>query len=234
MSQNKTIIPESDYDFHHHAYKDMNPGSDLYRPSGAIANSTVISGINTESTPPPIPQEVTSGNTQTPNGLQGRHISMQERVIIGVLFSISKGLLGEIFPIYLGRNMMGSSLSCDICLKEKTVSAEHAVLHARCDEYPGESYLSVTDYGSSHGTTVNQQDCRYETLTVSDGDVLTVGKHYRLGVKLFDVAKSGLFEDSNFEDIDLSSNTSTNEFQSAQDFYSPSQHTNNDNRTVIG
>lgn len=234
MSQNKTIIPESDYDFHKQTYMDMNSCSDLYRPSGAISNSTVISGMNTEPLSPPIPQQVTSGNTMTPNVSQGRHIPLQERVIIGVLFSISKGLLGEIFPIYLGRNMMGSSVSCDICLKEKTVSADHAVLYARCDEYPGESYLSVTDYGSSHGTTVNQQDCRYETLTVRDGDVLTVGRHYQLGVKLFDVAKSGLFEDSNFEDIDLSSNTSGNEFQSPQDFYSPSQHTNNDNRTVIG
>lgn len=234
MSQNKTIIPESDFDFHRPTYTDLNSNSDFYRPTGAITNSTVISGMNAEATPPPLPQQVTSKNTMSPNTPQGRYIPLEERVIIGVLFSISKGLLGEIFPIYLGRNIIGSSSSCDIRLNERTVSGEHVVLHARCDEYPGECHLSVTDYGSAHGTTVNQKDCRYETLTIRDGDVLTIGRHYRLSVKLFDVTKSGLFEDTDFEDIDSTINVSANDYQSAQDFYSPSQYGSNDNRTVIG
>lgn len=235
MSQNKTIIPESEYDLSHPTYTDLNSSSDFYRPSGAVANSTVISGMNPSSVPPPIPSNFTSREPSSPHISQERRIPLQERVIVGVLFSISKGLLGEIFPIYLGRNMVGSSPTCDICLKERTVSDEHAVLYARCDGYPGDCYLSITDYGSSHGTTVNQKDSSYETITLRDGDVVTVGRHYRLSVRLFGVAKSGLFEDSGFEDMDSSVSTGPTAYQATNDFYSPSQYgSENTNRTVIG
>ncbi len=129
--------------------------------------------------------------------------------------------------------MIGNSSSCDISLKERTVSDEHAVLHIRCDGYPGDCIMSITDYGSSYGTSVNQSDCRYETLPVRDGDILTIGRHYRLVVKLFDAAKSGLFEDSNFEDMDTLGHVSSSEYQSAHNFYAPSGYGTDDKRTVI-
>lgn len=234
MSQNKTIIPKSEYDLHHPIYSDNNASSEFYRPSGATINSTVISGTSNSSTPPPIPSAPDSNDHLLHDDSNSRGISLQDRVIVGVLFSISKGLIGELFPIYLGRNMIGGSSSCDIHLRERTVSDEHAVLHVRCDGYPGDCYLSITDYGSSHGTAVNQKDCRYDTLTVKDGDILTIGRHYRLSVKLFDIVKYGLYEDSDFEDIDISDNQMPTDNQSSNDFYSPSRFGVNDKRTVIG
>lgn len=238
MSQNKTVIPESEYDNQYRAYGgEMSSSvSDFYRPSGVTANNgTVISGIDNGSLNPS--DKLTEAGANATAGIdesQSRSILLQERVIIGVMFSISKGLLGEIFPIYLGRNMMGSSASCDIRLGEKSVSEEHAVIFARCDGYPGECYLTVTDYGSSHGTMVNQKDCRYETMPLSDGDILTVGKHYHLCVRLFDVSKKGLYEDAGFEDIQSTSVSAYAPNPPAYDFYAPSKGGGNDNRTVIG
>lgn len=234
MSQNKTVIPESDLDMPNAAYQGMISSPEFYRPSGSVANSTVISGMNNSFTPSAPPASGSSNNVSTHNESEERNIHLQDRVIVGVMFSISKGLLGEVFPIYLGRNIIGSSNSCDTCLKESTVSAEHAVLFVRCDGYPGECFVTITDYGSTHGTAVNQQDCRYETLKVNNGDVLTIGKHYQLTVNLFEVSKKGLFEDSRFEDINQTSVSDSSYNQSTRDFYSPSQSGNNDNRTVIG
>ncbi len=233
MSQNKTVVPESEYDYQNPTYSGINRDTEFYRPSSGTVNSTVISGINGVSAPPPVP--TSSVNRTAPNSqkLQTRQIALQERVIIGVLFSISKGLLGELFPIYLGRNMIGSSSYCDISLKEMSVSEEHAVLYARCDEYPGECFLMITDYGSSYGTGVNEKDCNYNSLTVKDGDILTIGQHYRLIVKLFDVGDKNLFEDSGFVDKENSANLELTDYQSNSDFYSPSRNASNDNRTVI-
>lgn len=233
MSQNKTVIPESEYDLHHPISSDMNSSSEFYRPSGVAANSTVISGTGFAASPP-LSSSVKQNQISEAADPNKRYIPIQERVIIGVLFSISKGLLGEIFPIYLGRNLIGTSTSADICLKEQTVSEEHAILHVRCDNYPGDCYLSITDYGSSHGTTVNHKDCRYETLPVRDGDILVIGRHYQLCVCLFDIEKSGLFEDNEFEEPDTASVSISTQYHSSGDFYSPSQSINNDNKTVIG
>lgn len=234
MSQNKTVIPESEYDIHKPNYSDMSSVSEFYRPTGSTVKSTVISGMDSETVPPPVPSSGKQNSDVILNDSHARRIPLQERVIIGVLFSISKGLLGEIFPIYLGRNMIGASADCDICLKERTVSSEHAILFARSDGYPGGCVLSLTDYGSTHGTMVNQTDGRYDTLTVNDGDVLTIGKHYRLSIKLFNVAASGLFEDDEFESMDSSQASASTYNQSISNFYSPSQNrANDDNRTVI-
>ena len=63
-----------------------------------------------------------------------RTIKLQDRPIIGALFSISAGIQGELFPIYVGRNTIGSSPDCDICLRETSVSAQHAILLARKQE----------------------------------------------------------------------------------------------------
>lgn len=236
MSQNKTVIPESEYDLHQPNYSDISSVSDFYRPSGAIANSTVIAGSDTAPVPPApaTPSDSRPAAPMVPADAQMRAIQVQERVIVGCLFSLSRGLLGEMFPLYLGRNMIGLASTCDITLKEGTVSDEHAVLYVRCDEYPGDCTLSITDYGSSYGTSVNSNDCRYETLPVRDGDVITIGRHYRLLVRLFDAARYGLFEDSDFQELETSDNAAPSGGSQAQDLYAPSRFRENDNRTVIG
>lgn len=237
MSQNKTVFSNFEYD---HQFQVCEEGmsssdSDFYRPSETLRNNaTVISGLdNSQMKPSAVPMGEDVHAYSGIVGFHSRSVLLQERVIIGVLFSISKSLHGEIFPLYLGGNMIGSSMSCDIRLGEMSVSEEHAVIFARCEGYPGECHLSVTDYGSTHGTTVNQKDCRYETLPLKDGDILSIGKHYHMIVKLFDVSKSGLCEDSGFEAIQSVMDSDCAVAAPAHDFYVPSKGVATDNRTVI-
>lgn len=243
MSQNKTVIPESEYDLQHPVNSDPLTSPDFYRPTGAgVSNGTVIAGNDTAPQPGGGYAGPATGNCGTapapmggtaPAMPQGRHIPLQERVLVGVLFSISRGLLGEVFPIYMGRNNVGSDAMCEIALREQTVSRTHAVLMARCDGYPGPCQLSLSDYGSEHGTLVNNRDCRYGMMQVNDGDVLTLGKHYRLLVRLFDTVSAGLYEDSDFTECGAGQPQYQAPQESAGDFYAPTSGGNN-NRTVIG
>lgn len=229
MSQNKTITSEFEYDNPKPAYTDSNPMADLYKPSGNVSNSTVIAGSEVVST-----NNMVSTTPMTPVSPISKSIHLQERVIIGVLFSISRGLLGEIYPVYLGRNAIGSSPACDICLSERTVSEEHAVLFARSDGYPAECHVTLTDYGSMQGSTVNQQDCRYETLKVLENDIISIGAHYKLVLKLFNASVSGLYENGEFENMSSATNISKQKSTVTNDFYAPSGNGNNETRTVIG
>lgn len=166
----------------------------------------------------------------------GRQIKMQERVVVGVLFSISRGLLGEIFPLYLGRNIIGQTTECDVSLREETVSSEHAILYIRKNGHPAHYEMTLTDYNSMYGTFVNGQDGRYETLPVQENDVITIGSHYKLLIKMFDVEQLGLQEEAEFEDCTSSSEFPANEQTNASisnDFYTPTSNKDNSSRTVI-
>lgn len=250
MSQNKTIIPNSEFDPRVNPAVESDAYANFYRPSSAMPSNsrTYIAGsqVDAASAPPLAP--VINNVSSCPSSVSmaavnsTRSLNMQERVVVGVLFSISKNLLGEIFPIYLGRNTIGSNLSSEICLRESTVSANHAVLFVRRDGYPNECVMSLTDYGSAHGTVVNDRDCRYETLAVKENDVVTIGKHYKFIVKTFETGKVGLFEDPSFENIGSSLTQPqqlppppSQKTNFGGDFYAPSSNSENDssNKTVI-
>lgn len=240
MSQNKTVIPESEYDFQSTPYADFGGGSDFYRPSGSEIKRTVIAGTELSDGNATAPVDASAGHSVSHLVENGRTLTLQDRSVVGVLFSISRGVLGEIFPIYLGRNMIGAAPDSDIRLGEKTVSDDHAVIFARSEGYPGEYHLTISDYGSCYGTVVNKEDCRYNTVTLVDGDIISIGKHYRLLFRIFDVEKKGLFEDTEFEDKDSSSSADADgqmESYTPDDFYSPTPKENygaNTDRTVIG
>lgn len=133
-----------------------------------------------------------------------RHtVEIQNRPMIGVLYSISAGIEGELFPVYVGRNTIGSDPSCDICLLETSVSAVHGVMLARkqTDDF-GEEYISVilSDNNSSNGTMVNSERLSYEKIECKDGDLITVGQNYVLILSLFN-AINKLTVASDFERI---------------------------------
>lgn len=133
-----------------------------------------------------------------------RHtVEIQNRPMIGVLYSISAGIEGELFPVYVGRNTIGSDPSCDICLLETSVSAAHGVLLARkqIDDF-GEEYISVTlsDNNSSYGTMVNSERLSFEKMECKDGDIITIGQNYVLILSLFN-AINKLTVASDFERI---------------------------------
>lgn len=115
-------------------------------------------------------------------------VRLQNRPLIGVLYSISAGVEGELFPIYVGRNTIGSDLSCDICLRESSVSSLHGMLLARKQtNAEGEEYINVmlSDSNSSYGTSVNGERLDFERVTCADGDIISVGQNYVLILSLF-------------------------------------------------
>lgn len=135
-----------------------------------------------------------------------RHtVEIQNRPMVGVLYSISAGIEGELFPVYVGRNTIGSDPSCDICLLETSVSAVHGVMLARKQtNHLGEEYISVflSDNNSSYGTMVNAERLSFEKTECKDGDVITIGQNYVLILSLFN-AINKLAVASEFERIQL-------------------------------
>ncbi len=238
MSQNKTIVPGVDFENLNRDGAADSFYESLYSRTSDNDNRTFIGNAvpvspHTETRP-----SASTGNSPAPAVSEGsRILKMKERMVIGVLFSISKGLLGEVLPIYLGKNIIGKNENCDIVLSEKTVSAEHAIIHTRKTEDGIEA--TITDFNSMYGTAVNKADARYETLPVHENDIITVGQHYRLVIKLFETERCGLYEDAEFEeaaasplstDFVVSGNTQED---SETDFYSPSSRNNGSSRTVI-
>ena len=242
MSQNKTIVPGVDYD---NLGKNDNYNeafNDLYSRSESDDNRTYIPGMAPRQSQP----EMSSGavgamavhaGVQSENG-NSRHVSLQNRVVVGVLFSISHGLLGEMFPLYLGRNLVGYTENCDVRLLENTVSSEHALIYIRKDDSPSGYNITITDYNSTYGTLVNNLDGRYETLQVKENDVITIGKHYNLLVKMFDTDKAGLQEVAEFDAMASEQPAAASpayESNVSNDFYTPSAKNDDpsSSRTVI-
>lgn len=130
MSQNKTIVPGVDYNSLGNTELEDSIYGNLYSRSGVSDNRTYIPDVSRPS------ESSTQGvilqrGDPFGNDKTNRYVSLQNRVVVGVLFSISHGLLGEMFPLYLGRNIIGQTENCDVRLNEKTVSSEHAILFIR-------------------------------------------------------------------------------------------------------
>lgn len=238
MSQNKTIVPGVDYENLGNTELDDSLYDSLYSRSEASDNRTYIPNVSKPLGG--LGQEVMSQREPSLGQANGnRQVSLQNRVVVGVLFSISHGLLGEIFPLYLGRNVIGQTVNCDICLKEKSVSSEHAILYIRKDGNTAQLNMTITDYNSTYGTTVNEMDARYETLPINENDVLTIGKHYQFLVKVFNVENARLTEDMGFEELTDNSMGTGYPYEEAtnqnvsNDFYTPTQNKDNSSRTVL-
>lgn len=162
----------------------MNNDS-FYKPSGTIkdTNRTYVPDMYRQVAAEM--QEEDSGQ----NTYSSTHIvHLQNRPLIGVLYSISAGIEGELFPVYVGRNTIGSDLSCDICLRETSVSAQHGILLARKQTNDqGNEYINVilSDTNSSYGTCVNGERLNFEKVVCADGDVINIGQNYVLVLSLF-------------------------------------------------
>lgn len=128
---------------------------------------------------------------------------LQRRPIIGVMYSISACMEGELFPIYVGRNIIGSDPSSDICLRETSVSPAHGLLLARKQLNDlGEESISVflSDNNSDYGIMVNGEKLSFEKVECKDGDVITIGRNYVLILSLFNAINKLSFS-YNFERI---------------------------------
>lgn len=159
----------------------------LYKPSGKVkdTNRTYV---------PDLYRQVAAEMQEEFSDIQGscpiseKTIRLQSRPLVGVLFSISAGVDGELFPVYVGRNTIGSDPSCDICLRETSVSSLHGIILARKQtSVEGQEFINVilSDNNSNYGTKVNTETVCFDNVTCSDGDIISFGKNYVLVLSLF-------------------------------------------------
>lgn len=129
----------------------------------------------------------------TTNGV-GR--ASDERRIVGVLYSVSRMIKGEIFPVYEGMNNIGSDGSNDIILSEATVSSVHASLSVVYTDFPDEKYeICIRDNESDNGTYISEREVIYGEHEVGENDIIRIGNHYQLLLKLFEPEKNKLYTD---------------------------------------
>ena len=69
---------------------------------------------------------------------------------MALLVTYSRRREGEVFPVYEGRNYLGSASGCEVCLKtDAEISAKHAAIF-----YRGAGF-EISDEKSLNGTWVN-------------------------------------------------------------------------------
>ncbi|MGN0213306.1 MAG: FHA domain-containing protein [Muribaculaceae bacterium] len=159
----------------------------FYSPSGNVkgSNRTYVPDIYRQVVAEMHEEELES---KCDSSMSVRAVKLQSRPIVGVLYSISAGIDGELFPIYIGRNSIGSDLSCDICLRETSVSEQHGVLLARKQmNEDGEECVTLilSDNSSRYGTSVNGESIFSERTVCANGDIIAIGQNYLLAVALF-------------------------------------------------
>ncbi len=200
MSQNKTIIPGARIN-KEVAGQQQSPMTRKVQPSQGdpLANAyrqsagtqgrqhTVVAGMNPAGADP----------TGATRGVQSQpaetKIVIQDRPIVGVLFSLSRTSLGEIFPLYMGRNVIGRDSECDVCLQEETVSGRHAVIVVRNIPQPTPRLIvSIKDTDSSCGTFINDESTDFDVHLVENNDRLRFGAAYELMFFKFDTNTMGL------------------------------------------
>ena len=162
----------------------------FYTQSAEAKNEsrTFIPGMKRKSdSPSAVPgQEVES---------QAVRIELQRRPLAGVLYSVSRDNIGELFPVYIGRNTIGSKPESDIYLTEKSVDGDHAIFLIRKISMGDGSKrvtMSISDYGSEHGTTINGERLEDDVVPVKAGDVIGIGRAYKFYFMPLDSEELGL------------------------------------------
>lgn len=194
------------------AASDRSSGMYVQTP-GVSVNRTRIAGVE--------PRAVNSDNLpDTYNG--GRKIA-------GILYSVSRDGSGEIFPLYVGRNTIGSEPECDVYLSEDTVSSNHAVLLIRM--IPDESGIrrpvaSITDYDSDFGTFAGDCCVGFDPCPLRGNEIIRIGNSYSFIFIPLDADKFGLEQSAGFKPVPRKDvNTSGPGYESAgsqsASFYQP-------------
>lgn len=108
-------------------------------------------------------------------------IELQERPLAGILYSVSCDECGEIFPVYVGRNTIGSDAQSDIYLSENTVSPNHALILVRVINSGARGRMvtmSISDNNSDFGTAVNGESILDDIVPIKAGDIIQIGNAY--------------------------------------------------------
>ena len=170
-----------------------------------MSSNTVIPGLqgqaqtlNAPSLPfiPP-----TQGNATVIPGISGQPaipLKAPQGQIVGFLFSVSKTMAGEFWPLMLGQNTLGRGSSNSIMLAESTVSEKHASIHVISRE--NKLIVYIRDDQSKTGTLLNGELLRGEA-DLKSGDIITIGEQYELYVVLINAHDLGLTVKSGFSAV---------------------------------
>jgi hypothetical protein len=90
------------------------------------------------------------------------------RPFFGWLVVLEGSLQGEDFHLYDGRNIIGSSPSCEIQLQDEGIDDRHASIRFSSDQW------TLTDLDSESGTFLNGK--RIYRHELKDGDKIIIGK----------------------------------------------------------
>jgi pSer/pThr/pTyr-binding forkhead associated (FHA) protein len=97
------------------------------------------------------------------------------RVLRGFLVSFQSNPLGDFWPLYAGRNVVGrsnSGESLDVPLGDATISSRHGAF--TIDQ--GSGSLQIEDTGSTNGTFVNDEHLGFNgRRELRDGDRVRFG-----------------------------------------------------------
>lgn len=120
-------------------------------------------------------------------------LMLQDRPIAGMLFSDSSDSRGEIFPLYVGRNSIGSDPEADIYLPEATVAPDHALILVRRlrDDYGREITtvtLSATDPDNS--LSIDGERIFADRYRLAGGERILIGSAYQLQLTLLRPSES--------------------------------------------
>jgi hypothetical protein len=90
-----------------------------------------------------------------------------KRKIVGWLVTFTHDEYGQDYKIFVGKNKIGSAATCDIAITDTSISADHAVILFRENEF------LIKDNFSTNGTKVN--GVTLEETKLKDGDELRLG-----------------------------------------------------------
>lgn len=167
-----------------------------------MSSNTVIPGIQGQAPAVnapsiPFPSTVHSNPTAIPGvaGHPGIPTPTSQGQIFGFLFSVSKTMAGEFWPLMLGANTLGRGSGNSIVLGEATVSETHASIHviSRANKL----IVYIKDDKSKTGTLLNGELLRGEA-DLKNGDIITIGERYELYVVLINAHDLGLAEKPDF------------------------------------
>lgn len=188
MSENKTMVPGMD-DNNSFGGGGFYSRANVVRESGhsrTMVPGMDISASNDEKGGIQVSKEMTSANVP----------------VVGFLYSISKQGIGEYWPLHIGRNTIGRSEECDICLKEATVSEMHASLNIKQMKSTHKILASIRDEGSKNGIFVNDEELDYGMHECKNHDKILIGDNYVLLLILIDAESFGLSVSPNFKSVE--------------------------------
>jgi pSer/pThr/pTyr-binding forkhead associated (FHA) protein len=102
-----------------------------------------------------------------------KKLHAQDRKITGILVTFTWRYQGALFPLYEGRNVIGSGDPSDIQITKATdpeMSADHALILCRAGR------VELHDLCSTNGTFLNEKYVERDGADLTDGDAIRTGR----------------------------------------------------------